>query len=618
MSAEQYTQNTGEVKRTTSEVDNNSHNPGPFVAVVTNHIDSQYMGRLEVVLQTKSGSGNSQGEPGKAVPVSYLSPFYGITPFKGVTSNEGHQFSQKSYGFWGVPPDIGSKVLVIFAEGGQGFWIGCIQEEYANMLVPGGPFTSTTFNSQDSTKKLPVAETNKRTEDGTQRNATKQIKPVNTDILEVLVKQGLDGDEFRGTTTSSARREVPSCVMGFSSPGPQDKREGAPRVTYGEDFAQTVVPQNRLGGSSLVFDDGDPTLLRKTPAGGVNGGPPEYVNIEAGDEGGNPTLPHNELVRLRTRTGHQILLHNTEDLIYIANAKGTTWIELTSNGKVDIYAASDVSIHSEADMNFKADGNMYFEAGANIHMKAGASIFQTSAANWEIKAGADGKISTAANLDLTSGADTRSQAGNTHWTAGSHKFQGTIDQNGPAPSAPGAAADAEPAQRVPEHEPWDGHENLHELKSSEVSTPDTFAQSTTRPAQSTPAVSAPGTQSEGNAGEAEARANVTGVLQSPAAETALSGLQGLPSAVSNAVSSLTDGINNVSVGNLRNAIDFGTIRFPSAQNIIREIDRIASPSGLQNIINGVTDTIQGVAGTITETAASGLREIRTRLARVNT
>ena len=633
MAEDTYTQNTGEVKRTTSQLDKNTHNPGPFVAVVKNHLDSQYMGRLEVVLQTKSGSGNSEDEPGKTVPVSYLSPFYGITPYSGVTKNEGHQFSQKSYGFWGVPPDVGSKVLVIFAEGGQGFWIGCIQEDYTNMMVPGGPFTSTTYNSQDTTKKLPVGEYNKKNETGAARNATKFIKPVNEDALERLTEQGLADDEFRGTTTSSARREVPSNVTGFSSPGPADRRPGAPKVRYGENFAQSTVPQNRLGGSSLVFDDGDPTLLRKTPAGGTDGGPPEYVNKEAGEEGGDPTLPHNELVRLRTRTGHQILMHNTEDLIYIANAKGTTWIELTSNGKVDIYAASDVSIHSEANMNFKADGSMYFEAGADIHMKAGANIYQTSAANIELFVGADGKITTSGNLDLSSGGDTRSNAANTHWTAGSHTYTGNIEQNGTAATAATEAAEADPSQRVPEHEPWLGHEHLHleEYQSATQedvpATPDTFRQSTTREADAAPssaAASAPGqTPATATADSATETAEeaAQGVLQTPstgAGGDLFGGLSNLASNIRGAISNLADGITNATVGALSSAIDFDTIRFPSAQNIIREVDNIASPSSLRQVIDGATDTIEGVAGTVTPAAARALTEVRTRLARVNT
>ena len=47
-------------------------------------------------------------------------------------------------------------------------------------------------------------------------------------------------------------------------------------------------------------------------------------------------MSRNELVRLRTRTGHPNIRIIPEDLIYIGNAKGTAWIQLTSLGKIDI------------------------------------------------------------------------------------------------------------------------------------------------------------------------------------------------------------------------------------------------------------------------------------------
>jgi hypothetical protein len=117
------------------------------------------------------------------------------------------------------------------------------------------------------------------------------------------------------------------------------------------------------------MDDGDDKFLRKTTA---SEGPPEYANAEAGETDGNPTLPQNELVRIKTRTGHQILLHNTEDLIYISNARGTAWIELTSDGKIDIHANDSISIHTEADLNFVAERDINLEAGRNVNVKASA------------------------------------------------------------------------------------------------------------------------------------------------------------------------------------------------------------------------------------------------------
>jgi hypothetical protein len=63
-------------------------------------------------------------------------------------------------------------------------------------------------------------------------------------------------------------------------------------------------------------------------------------------------------------------MHNTADLIYIANAKGTAWLEFTSDGKIDIYAADSVSIHTEGDFNLKADRDFNLHASRNFNVYA--------------------------------------------------------------------------------------------------------------------------------------------------------------------------------------------------------------------------------------------------------
>ena len=60
------------------------------------------------------------------------------------------------------------------------------------------------------------------------------------------------------------------------------------------------------------MDDGDANFLRK---GSASTSGPEYANVESMEMGGDPAIPQNELIRLKTRTGHQILMHNSEDLI---------------------------------------------------------------------------------------------------------------------------------------------------------------------------------------------------------------------------------------------------------------------------------------------------------------
>ena len=50
-------------------------------------------------------------------------------------------------------------------------------------------------------------------------------------------------------------------------------------------------------------------------------------------------------------------MHNTEDLIYISHGSGNSWIEMSANGKIDIYAKDSISMRSEQDINFYADRN---------------------------------------------------------------------------------------------------------------------------------------------------------------------------------------------------------------------------------------------------------------------
>ena len=416
--------------------------PGPYVAIVREHLDVDYMGSVKVELLKTSSEGNSESS-GEYVPVSYLSPFYGVTPFSGVSENEGYDYTQKSYGFWAVPPDIGTKVLVIFAEGnrGKGYWIGCIQDQNMNFMVPGN--ASTKFNKEDPTKARPVGEYNKKTEEANGSNATQYLKPCNADACAVLDNNGLADDPVRGTTTSSARRDLPSMVFGWSSPGPVDRRDGKPTVKSGGKIDAIDIKASRLTGTTLVMDDGDPTLFRK---GSAKTSPSEYASIP---DGGDPTKPFNELFRIRTRTGHQILLHNSEDLVYIAHGSGDSWIEMTANGKIDIYSKDSISIHTENDFNFKADRNINLEAGQNINIKAGNQMAMETAANWTVKVGADGMLTCAGSSNISSAA---------------HKETATrIDMN--SGSAVAAEAGAAPTPtRIPKRGSWTGQENKNPLE----------------------------------------------------------------------------------------------------------------------------------------------------------
>ena len=422
-----------------SAEDANKLNGGPYLARIVSNIDPKYMGTLQVQLIREVG--NIYNRQGQTIPVRYLSPFYGVTAIENTDRNNDFNSTQKSYGFWAVPPDVGTTVAVIFIEGDikQGYWIGCAPDEYMNFMTPG--LAATEAHTDTSKGKKVVAEFNKRVNENIQKDTTLIKKPAHP-FNDILGTQGLSTDETRGTTTSSARRDLPSMVFGISTPGPLDRRPNAKKGSIGHyESKVTGAFVSRLGGTTFVMDDGNDTLLRKTPA---SEGPPVYASVDNGEEG-DVTIPHNELFRIRTRTGHQILLHNSEDLIYIGNARGTTWIELTSNGKLDIYAADSVSIHTKADLNITADRDINMSAGNKVNIMAGDKMHLDSGAAMEIVSGADTFISTSGATNINSGGNHLETAAQIH-------------MNGPAA---GTAGSGTKPKRVPQAEPWTGHENLN-------------------------------------------------------------------------------------------------------------------------------------------------------------
>jgi len=347
---------------------------GPFLAKIVSHLDPTYMGTLEV--QILHETGNDEDREGQLRTVKYLNPFYGSTHIDYVSdSADTHDNTQKAYGMWMIPPDVGTIVMVIFIGGDtrKGFWMGCVQNEDMNFSLPG--YAATQYVSGDSREtdtekeRVPAGEYNKIIHPDTESDTTKKDKPEHPSAI-AMEKQGLLKDDIRGITTSSARREVPSMVFGISTPGPVDKAGKIGKVgKYEHKIPNAFV--SRLGGSSFVMDDGDDKFLRKKSA---SEGPPEYAAVELGETDGIKTILHNELIRLRTRTGHQILMHNSEDLIYIGNSRGTAWIELTSDGKIEVYAEDSISFRTKQDFNFYADRDINMEAGRNFNIKVAGEM----------------------------------------------------------------------------------------------------------------------------------------------------------------------------------------------------------------------------------------------------
>jgi len=152
----------------------------------------------------------------------------------------------------------------------------------------------------------PVVEYNKK---NSNINVQSPDRPIFTPLYQGLQNHGVDKDPIRGTSDSGARRDNPiNMVYGILTPG-----------------------QNQF-----VMEDN----------------------------------PANPFIRLRTRTGAQILINDGDGSVYMNGGGGKNWVNMNSGGTMEIFGYQNLNIRSAGTINMRADSDLNLEAGRNINMKA--------------------------------------------------------------------------------------------------------------------------------------------------------------------------------------------------------------------------------------------------------
>lgn len=309
-----------------------------YVGFVKDNADPDRMGKLKVWIPELGSDPNNAST---WHTVNYCSPFAGATPVK-YTTKDGQKYtdSQRSYGFWAVPPDVDNEVIVQFINGdpNRGIWIGCLYQQFMNHMVPGIP-RNYTFSEDDQYPCPPVVEYNKNSNIG---NDDDPLRPSFDPLYEGLKLQGLANDPERGPASSGARREDISKVFGMLTPE----------------------------GSQFVMDD----------------------------------LECNQLIRLRTKSGVQILIHETKGYIYMNSKKGNSWLQISDDG-IEMYSSKAVNVRSQGGYNFHTDKDYTMHIGGNFNIFTEGSF----------------KVSTKDNVDFLAGKDMRQDIGGS--------FHSTIKKN---------------------------------------------------------------------------------------------------------------------------------------------------------------------------------------------
>ena len=334
--------------------------PHPYIGIVKNNLDPTRTGRLQVWIPDLGGNPD---DPKNWRTVGYASPFMGTTDIIKANQskpNTANKFTNTphTYGMWMVPPDIGIEVICVFIAGDplKGFWIACVNSAISRFMIPAiaaagnidlSGASADISQTLTSSSIAPVTEFNENDFNVTQNPAFyTNPKPVHEPQYRILKEQGLDRDTTRGIITSSSQRESPSQVFGISTPGRPYPDAGADnpdaflaKVSAGTltetDYAYTT----RKGGHSFVMDDGNLT--------GVD-----------------------QLIRLRTGKGHQIMMNDSENTLYINHADGTSWVEFTADGALNIFSSAGFNVRSKGTINLHSDQDININAGKNLNLNS--------------------------------------------------------------------------------------------------------------------------------------------------------------------------------------------------------------------------------------------------------
>ena len=359
--------------------------PVPVFGVVKDNIDPIRSGRLRVYVSDMGGT--DPNDANSWVTVNYMTPFYGLTEGSGDKTGYGTYLQNPvSYGMWTSQPDVGTTVICIFVNGdpNYGYWIGCVPEPEALFMVPANGSTETAVlnaseaDSYGGAKKLPVTNIN------TNNNAINdspafynEPKPVNSYLAGVLNQQGLIRDTIRGTIGTSSQRESPSRVgWGVNTPGRPIYEGGFTDETItdaatGEGQQSSLKITSRRVGHSIVMDDGD-------------------------------LLGRDQLVRLRSSLGHQILMSDDGQCLFIIHANGQSWVELGKEGTIDMYATNSVNIRTQGDLNLHADNNINMHAKKDFNLY-GENVTINSDKKTDFRIGTDYSIQSLGKYTLKVG-----------------------------------------------------------------------------------------------------------------------------------------------------------------------------------------------------------------------
>lgn len=426
--------------------------------------DPHQMGRLRIACPMWGDQANPTAEQIQHLPwAMYVSPFAGSTNQMPQGAGEDISDGTMAYGMWNIPK-LGANVLVTMLDDDPAYrmWLGCVYEHSTPHTMPHGRFNESDGNRATNTNEVEINPLSNSLKAGFGTDKTKYEWRTRASDYSVAAVDAATIQSDNGLTSSKTPDDKDVEISesdgntttrrnGYAKRREADKVENSDPYTDGQSYSSQVYSWVSPGFHAISMDD----------------------------------RPENCRMRFRTTTGHQILLDDTNERIYISTQRGENWMEMDTNGNIDVFSNRRLSIHAANDINMTAGESIRFQAPeihitANdtfkVHAETGPIDIRAAAGDLRVCAEGDIKLETNANLSslvaddfkMSTGKEISMLAGTgAKLTASSgvdidggsyiKETAGRIDMNGPAAAKATAAPESDEVManlpnRVPGHE----------------------------------------------------------------------------------------------------------------------------------------------------------------------
>ncbi len=475
----------GSISETNRSVDFDEYKISFSVGRVMDTNDPTQMGRVRVFVP---GIDHPDSEVGDLPWAIYCSPFGGHTHVPPRGAEENYTGGPVAYGMFAVPK-VGTDAIIgtLNSDPNLRVWFGSLYGMYLTNTMPHGRYM---FNPSSP---------NAGEIDGPLSSAEQPIQPLYDNLTTAYTRTtavasndggvGLPprtnfewrvrGVDYQAASLGLIQKNQPDQIVSSVA----DNRN----INFTEEDGTAFHQGNFTQGYALSRIEPDAAYDTSLVETGINYDPQTYSITTPGFHAiAMDDRPENCRVRLRTSSGHQIILDDTNERIYISTVEGNNWIEMDQCGNIDVYAARRISLHSAMDINITCDGSFRVNAKQGIYLDSETEVRSTSKADTHIRAygstriksnnqtnidaGGNINVQATGNLNLQSGSNTNIYTGGAGaWTTGSSlnfnisgnflQTAAQIHMNGPQAATAGQAAasgakDAYFTNRVPEHEPW--------------------------------------------------------------------------------------------------------------------------------------------------------------------